>query len=31
MTTSRSPLNDTRPLIVCVDDEADILEMLELR
>jgi two-component system KDP operon response regulator KdpE len=30
MTTSRSPLNDTRPLIVCVDDEADILEMLEL-
>ena len=22
--------NDTRPLIVCVDDEADILEMLEL-
>jgi two-component system KDP operon response regulator KdpE len=30
MTTSRSTHGDPRPLIVCVDDEADILEMLEL-
>ena len=31
MTIPRSPSpQDTRPLILCVDDEADILEMLEL-
>jgi DNA-binding response OmpR family regulator len=29
-TTRTSAGNDKRPLIVCVDDEADILEMLEL-
>jgi CheY-like chemotaxis protein len=28
--TRSSPSGDSRPLIVCVDDEADILEMLEL-